>query len=74
MCTESLCLLVLIAARRRPARRGLPIQDRRRGAVVGRLAGRNTSLPVFALALGVIVVAAMLAWSILRGLWRTPQT
>ena len=33
----------------------------------------ETSLPVFALALGVIVVAAMLAWSILRGLWRTPQ-
>ena len=33
----------------------------------------ETSLPVFALALGVIVVAAVLAWSILRGLWRTPQ-
>jgi HemY protein len=33
----------------------------------------ETSLPVFALALGVAVVAAMLAWSILRGLWRTPQ-
>jgi len=33
----------------------------------------ETSLPVFALALGVTVVAAMLAWSILRGLWRTPQ-
>jgi len=32
----------------------------------------QTSLPVFALALGVIVVVAMLAWSILRGLWRTP--
>jgi HemY protein len=33
----------------------------------------ETSLPVFALALGVTVVAAVLAWSILRGLWRTPQ-
>jgi len=32
-----------------------------------------TSLPVFALALGVIIVAAMLAWSVLRGLWRTPE-
>jgi HemY protein len=33
----------------------------------------ETSLPVFALALGVAVVATVLAWSILRGLWRTPQ-
>ncbi len=33
----------------------------------------ETSLPVFALALGVTIVAAMLAWSVLRGLWRTPQ-
>jgi HemY protein len=33
----------------------------------------HTSLPVFVLALGVIIVAAMLAWSILRGLWRTPE-
>jgi HemY protein len=33
----------------------------------------ETSLPVFALALGVIIVAAVLAWSILRGLWRTPH-
>src|SRR5947209_17044465 len=32
----------------------------------------ETSLPVFALALGVIVVAAMVAWSILRALWRMP--
>jgi HemY protein len=32
-----------------------------------------TSLPVFALALGVTVVAAMLAWSILRALWRMPE-
>src|SRR6202035_720392 len=32
-----------------------------------------TSLPVFALALGVTVVAAILAWTILRGLWRTPE-
>ena len=33
----------------------------------------ETSLPVFALALGVTVVVAMLAWSVLRGLWRAPQ-
>src|SRR6266852_4878144 len=33
----------------------------------------ETSLPVFALALGVTVVAAMLAWSILRALWLTPE-
>jgi HemY protein len=33
----------------------------------------ESSLPVFALALGLTVVAAMLAWSILRGLWRTPE-
>jgi HemY protein len=31
------------------------------------------TLPVFALALGGVLVAALLAWSILRGLWRTPQ-
>jgi HemY protein len=33
----------------------------------------HTSLPVFVLALGVVIVTAMLAWSILRGLWRTPE-
>jgi HemY protein len=33
----------------------------------------HASLPVFVLALGVVMVAAMLAWSILRGLWRTPE-
>jgi HemY protein len=32
-----------------------------------------TSLPVFALALGVTMIAAMLAWSMLRALWRTPE-
>src|SRR3984893_19319955 len=32
-----------------------------------------TTLPVFALALGIAIVAAMLAWSILRGLWRMPE-
>jgi len=31
-----------------------------------------TTLPVFALALGIVVVAAMFAWSIIAGLWRTP--
>src|ERR1700745_3363137 len=29
----------------------------------------HTTLPVFALALGVAIVAAMMAWGILRGLW-----
>src|SRR6478609_3889375 len=33
----------------------------------------ETSLPVFALALGVAIVAAMLVWTILRALWRTPE-
>jgi HemY protein len=33
----------------------------------------HTTLPVFALALGVAVVAAMLAWSLLRALWRVPE-
>jgi HemY protein len=31
-----------------------------------------TTLPVFALALGLVVVAAMFAWSIIAALWRTP--
>jgi HemY protein len=33
----------------------------------------QTSLPVFVLALGVAVVAGMLAWSLLRALWRMPE-
>jgi HemY protein len=33
----------------------------------------HTTLPVFALVLGVAVVAAMLAWSFLRALWRAPE-
>ena len=32
-----------------------------------------TTLPVFALALGITIVAAMLAWVILRALWRMPE-
>ena len=32
-----------------------------------------TTLPVFVLALGVVVVAAMLAWTLLRALWRMPD-
>jgi HemY protein len=32
----------------------------------------ETTLPVFVLALGVTIVAALLAWSILRALWRAP--
>jgi len=33
----------------------------------------ETSLQVFMLALGVTIVAAMLAWTLLRALWRTPE-
>jgi HemY protein len=33
----------------------------------------STSIPVFTLALTATIVAAMLAWSTLRGLWRTPE-
>ncbi|WP_213289790.1 heme biosynthesis protein HemY [Bradyrhizobium sp. sGM-13] len=33
----------------------------------------QTTLPVFVLALGIVIVAAMMLWAILRGLWRTPQ-
>jgi HemY protein len=33
----------------------------------------DTTLPVFALALGIAIVAAMLAWSMLRALWRLPE-
>jgi HemY protein len=33
----------------------------------------ETSFPVFVLALGVLVVVAVLLWSIFRGLWRTPE-
>jgi HemY protein len=32
-----------------------------------------TTLPVFALALGIAIVAAMLAWSLIGALWRTPE-
>jgi HemY protein len=32
-----------------------------------------TTLPVFALALGIAVVAAMMVWTVLRALWRTPE-
>jgi HemY protein len=33
----------------------------------------HPSLPVFVLLLGIVVVAAMLAWSLLRALWRMPE-
>ena len=33
----------------------------------------QTTLPVFVLALGITVVAAMMLWAILRGMWRTPE-
>ena len=32
----------------------------------------QTTLPVFVLVLGIVVVAAMMMWAILRGMWRTP--
>jgi HemY protein len=33
----------------------------------------ETSFPVFVLALGILVVASVLLWTIFRGLWRTPE-
>jgi HemY protein len=33
----------------------------------------QTTLPVFVLALGIAIVAGMLAWSVLRALWRMPE-
>jgi HemY protein len=33
----------------------------------------STTLPRFVLALGIVIVAVMMLWTILRGLWRTPQ-
>ncbi len=33
----------------------------------------RTTLPVFALVLGIVVVAAMMIWAIVRDLWRTPE-
>lgn len=33
----------------------------------------STTLPRFVLGLGIVIVAAMMLWAILRGLWRTPQ-
>ena len=33
----------------------------------------EATIPVFALALGVVAVAAVVAWSMLRTLWRTPE-
>jgi HemY protein len=32
----------------------------------------QTTLPVFMLALGIVIVVAMMLWAILRGVWRTP--
>jgi HemY protein len=32
----------------------------------------QTTLPVFMLVLGIVVVAAMMMWAVLRGVWRTP--
>ena len=39
----------------------------------GAAGASKPSLPVFVLALGITIVAAMLAWTILRGLWRAPE-
>jgi HemY protein len=33
----------------------------------------ETTLPVFALGLGVVIIAAILLWAIVRALWRTPE-
>ena len=33
----------------------------------------QTTLPIFALILGIVIVLALLTWSILRGLWRAPR-
>lgn len=33
----------------------------------------QTTLPVFALVIGIVVVAAMMAWAIVRGLWGAPE-
>ena len=33
----------------------------------------RTTLPVFALVLGIVVVAAMMIWAVVRDLWRTPE-
>jgi HemY protein len=33
----------------------------------------HATLPVFALGLGIAIVAAMIAWSVLRALWRLPE-
>jgi len=33
----------------------------------------DATLPVFALGLGIAIVAAMIAWSVLRALWRLPE-
>ncbi|MBI5263883.1 MAG: hypothetical protein HY852_18905 [Bradyrhizobium sp.] len=33
----------------------------------------TTTIPVFALGIGLVAVAAVVAWSIARGLWRTPE-
>jgi HemY protein len=33
----------------------------------------QTTLPVFVLGIGIIVVVAMMLWAILRGLWNTPE-
>jgi HemY protein len=35
--------------------------------------GAHPSLPVFVLLLGIVIVAALLAWTILLALWRTPE-
>jgi HemY protein len=33
----------------------------------------TTTLPVFALLLGIVIAAALFVWSIFRGVWRTPE-
>jgi HemY protein len=64
----SFLLLIALAAA------GAAWVDDQTGTIVLSWAGWRveTTLPVFALALGVAIVAAILAWSILRALWRAP--
>jgi HemY protein len=64
----SFLLLIALAAA------GAAWVDDQTGTIVLSWAGWRveTTLPVFALALGVTIVAAIMAWSILRALWRAP--
>jgi HemY protein len=68
---RSVLFLLLIAA----AAAGAAWVADQPGEVVLSWAGWRiqTSLPVFALGIGIAIVAAMLLWSMLMGLWRAPE-